>query len=108
MTILTVILLIISTIIWGFLFFKIISSTKNQNLVMRGIIKKYQQNVISLPLRDTIRIWFINLWIHFFLAWFLFSVKVLHSDYSFLAGFFPFVWYYFFLRYFLWEKDDLV
>ena len=80
---------------------------KEKKLQLRGIAKKYALENMEPATEKIIQNWIYScfffsiipcLWIGYF-SW--------GTDYSFLVGLFPLLWYYFITRYFLWEKHDL-
>ncbi|MDH5721013.1 MAG: hypothetical protein OEZ13_10455 [Spirochaetia bacterium] len=80
---------------------------KEKNLKLRGIAKKFALESMDDKTESKLQRWLIScaiasvapcLWVGYF-SW--------GTDYSFMIGLFPLLWYYFLTRYLLWEKHDL-
>ncbi|MDH5718477.1 MAG: hypothetical protein OEZ22_12695 [Spirochaetia bacterium] len=80
--------------------------TKN-NLKLRGLAKIFALENFEEDTEKVLKRWLVSLFVFSIIPCFWVFYFSWATDYSFLIGLFPLLWYYFTGRYILWEKHDL-
>ena len=94
--------------LWLHRFYSIWHLCHSKNIGLRGILKHYNLDIFDSSQKKSVQIWTAltisgSLLLFFWIIYYTWA-----SDYSFLMGIFPIVWFYWLGRALLWEKKDLI
>ena len=107
MILIAILLTIVFAALWVRTLIGIRQTKKITEFPLRGMIKFYAKEAVPAEARPLFRTWFLLSWGFTLSVWLLVALLTLRTDYNFLIGIFPFLWYYVVFRYFFWEKSDL-
>lgn len=80
---------------------------KDGHIKTRAVAKQIAFEQLQPEAEKTARAWLITTLVFSLVPVFWVSYFCYATDYSFMIGLFPVLWYYFLLRYLFWEKSDL-
>lgn len=105
----TIILFVISVVtsVWfAAVLMRFFSQRQQYSLPVRGIFKKYAYDEITPEARPLVKQLFTGVLVFSIAPIIWVVIFTWGTDYSFLIGLFPLVWFYYLNKYLMWEKHD--